>query len=74
MIISADDMGHRIDGADSSIRTMMEDFVSEAIKTTSLSFSHVVRDLIIKLLPVQRCTITVVAKYLAVSAGSVAHL
>tara|TARA_R110000824_G_scaffold122773_2_gene280257 strand:- start:4610 stop:5182 length:573 start_codon:yes stop_codon:yes gene_type:complete len=67
LIISAGDMRHPIDGADSSIKTMMEDFVTETIKATSLSFSHVVRDLIIKLLPIQRCTITVVAKYLAVS-------
>lgn len=67
LIISSDDMLQPIDGADSGIRTMMENFVSEAIAANSLSFSDVVKDLIIKLLPVQRCTISMVSKYLAVS-------
>ncbi|MBW7472152.1 AraC family transcriptional regulator [Marinobacter sp. M216] len=66
LCLSADDLQRPIEQSDAVLRQVMEDYVRQTLAQTSASLSANVRSLVISLLPMgQRCTISLVARHLA---------
>ncbi|MBW0148479.1 AraC family transcriptional regulator [Marinobacter arenosus] len=68
LCLSAADLQRPIDQSDAVLRQVMEDYVRQTLEQTSASLSAYVRSLVITLLPMgQRCTISLVARHLALN-------
>lgn len=68
LYIPAENLRQPISESDPGLRQVMEDYVTQKIKQHTKSFGDSVRTLVIMLLPMeQRCTISLIARHLAIS-------